>query len=93
MKGHVRREVVAYCPRCHETLPPVNYQGNSGIIVNTCENGHGIWLDAGELPKIQIFMEQWDRVMRGDNPDTESSAGTALEAISHFLARLVRNPD
>ena len=45
------------CPKCGIGLAPVNYLGNSGIIVNTCENRHGVWLDAGELAKIQIFVE------------------------------------
>lgn len=88
------------CPKCNKILPPINYQGNSGIIVNTCENGHGLWLDAGELPKIQIFMEQWGRVLRDDKPETEPASEshpgkgkTGLEAISNFLARLVRTSD
>lgn len=45
------------CPKCGERLEPVNYQVNSGVIVNTCRARHGVWLDAGELAKIQIFME------------------------------------
>jgi len=45
------------CPKCGQRLEPVNYQVNSGVIVNTCRERHGVWLDAGELAKIQIFME------------------------------------
>ncbi len=47
------------CNKCKNPLAPVNYQNHSGIIVNTCLNGHGLWLDAGELDKIQIYMEKW----------------------------------
>ncbi|PCK03692.1 MAG: hypothetical protein COA42_20065 [Alteromonadaceae bacterium] len=50
------------CPLCGDNLPAVNYQGNSGVIVNTCANNHGVWLDAGELSKIQIYMENRHRV-------------------------------
>lgn len=52
------------CPRCPESLQPVNYQGNSGVIVNTCPDRHGVWLDRGELAKIQIFMENWQKTRR-----------------------------
>ncbi len=49
------------CPECNEELGPVNYLANSGVIINTCVKGHGVWLDNGELAKIQIFMENWNK--------------------------------
>lgn len=56
------------CPKCEKNLSPTNYQNNSGIIVNACENSHGMWLDAGEISKIQIFMEKWDNASEKDGP-------------------------
>lgn len=56
------------CPKCGEGLPSNNYQNNSGIIVNACLNDHGVWLDSGELVKIQVFMEKWDEVAERDSP-------------------------
>jgi len=53
------RELV--CPVCRGELVPVNYLANSGVIINTCFKKHGVWLDNGELAKIQIFMENWNR--------------------------------
>jgi Zn-finger nucleic acid-binding protein len=50
------------CPKCNAVLAPTNYQGNSGVIVNACQNDHGLWLDAGELAKIQIYMERWQDI-------------------------------
>lgn len=61
------RQRVLSCPKCSVALAPVNYQGNSGIIVNTCENHHGVWLDRGELAKIQIYMEHWRKVGKGES--------------------------
>lgn len=57
-------ERVLDCPQCSEILDPVNYQANSGIITNTCQNGHGVWLDHGELAKVQIYMEHWRKITR-----------------------------
>lgn len=45
------------CPKCHSNMFPVNYSYSSGIIVNRCPNHHGIWLDRGELEKLQIYNE------------------------------------
>lgn len=47
------------CPKCNVQMPPVNYQYSSGVIVNTCPSNHGVWIDSGELDKIQIYMERW----------------------------------
>ena len=56
------------CPACESRLEPVNYQGNSGVIINTCPNRHGVWLDHGELAKIQIFMDKWRKTRSDQDP-------------------------
>lgn len=45
------------CPECGELMPAMNYQYSSGIIINKCRHQHGVWLDSGELSKIQIYRE------------------------------------
>lgn len=45
------------CPECGELMPATNYQYSSGIIINKCKHNHGVWLDSGELNKIQIYKE------------------------------------
>lgn len=45
------------CPECGELMPAFNYQYSSGIIINKCKHNHGLWLDCGELNKIQIYKE------------------------------------
>lgn len=45
------------CPECGELMLAFNYQYSSGIIINKCKHHHGIWLDCGELNKIQIYKE------------------------------------
>ena len=52
---------VLLCPKCNEHMPPINYQYSSGVIVNSCKSNHGVWLDSGELEKIQIYMEHWSK--------------------------------
>lgn len=41
-------------------------------MINKCPNKHGMWLDHGELKKIQIYVEKWeDEVLA--NADAYSS--------------------
>ncbi|NOQ36772.1 MAG: hypothetical protein GQ569_12910 [Methylococcaceae bacterium] len=53
----IHREIP--CPECSALMPATNYQYSSGIIINKCKNNHGVWLDEGELDKIQIYKEHW----------------------------------
>jgi Zn-finger nucleic acid-binding protein len=50
------------CPdlQCQQTpLLPINYGGDSGVVVDRCEYCKGFWLDDQELEKIQILAESW----------------------------------
>lgn len=72
------------CPKCGGDMPPNNYQNNSGIIINACKKRHGIWLDAGELSRIQIFMEKWEELAK---KDSEKYAVQLDDVESEFIVR------
>ncbi|MBX3125121.1 MAG: zf-TFIIB domain-containing protein [Polyangiaceae bacterium] len=44
------------CPSCGQMMNRNNFGGSSGVIVDVCAR-HGIWFDAGELPRILSFIE------------------------------------
>lgn len=48
------------CPECSSEMQEINYNYCSGVILNSCQKGHGLWFDKDELEKAQIFMEHWD---------------------------------
>jgi len=52
------------CPVCGAVCEKVNYAYSSGIIIDRCPSGCGVWLDKGELEKIQAFVEIWDHKAR-----------------------------
>jgi len=54
------------CPRCQRPMLRFNYQYSSGIFLDRCEE-HGLWLDPGELDKIQIFAEDLERSQKGEH--------------------------
>lgn len=51
--------VVSYipCPDCKQLMNRSNFAKSSGVIVDMCKQ-HGVWFDAGELPKIIEFIEK-----------------------------------
>lgn len=52
---------LAPCPLCAKDMHVLNYNYSSGVFVNVCSSGHGIWFDSGELERVEIFMEHWDQ--------------------------------
>ena len=54
------------CPKCGATTDPVNYGGETGIIVDRCASCGGFWLDAEELEKVQMLVEGWEDMLPED---------------------------
>jgi Zn-finger nucleic acid-binding protein len=48
------------CPQCNVSMPPMNYNYNSGIIINACPSHHGLWLDHDELVETKASMAYWN---------------------------------
>jgi Zn-finger nucleic acid-binding protein len=44
------------CPSCGAMMNRKNFGGTSGVIVDVCRK-HGVWFDAGELPRVLAFAE------------------------------------
>lgn len=74
------------CPDCSLAMEPVNYGGDTGIIIEHCRQCGGNWLDAGELEKVQQVVEAWDRSLTGDLRRYASRLHGA-EQVEHTLAR------
>src|SRR3954452_19972414 len=45
------------CPACGEPMEAYNYAADTGIILDRCRRCGGIWLDGGELDKVQMAVE------------------------------------
>jgi len=46
------------CPLCGALMQRFAFGYSSGIILDRCPNGDGVWLDKGELEKVQIYKEK-----------------------------------
>jgi Zn-finger nucleic acid-binding protein len=76
MVTYARRESDLDCPVCGKRMVAFNYRANP-LELDTCEDEHGFWLDAGEEGRVRDLIE--DRV-RG-----LSRAATAEQAWGEFL--------
>ncbi|HPQ70230.1 MAG TPA: zf-TFIIB domain-containing protein [bacterium] len=88
------------CPDCGKKLPAFLYNYSSGIVLNRCAQGHGLFLDPGELELVQAHTELLEAAMDGlfstyvENPaavfdspaKVENTALTAAEreAAAHW---------
>ena len=52
------------CPKCNAAMKSFNYDYSSGVAIENCPNEHGFWLDKGELEKIQIHAEHWEKEIK-----------------------------
>lgn len=49
------------CPKCQTPMEEFEYAG-SGVMIDKCPKGCGFWLDDGELDKVQIMMEYYEKI-------------------------------
>lgn len=48
----------APCPRCGTKMTPRDYGFGSQIVIDACPSDCGVWLDVGEVERLQAFYEQ-----------------------------------
>jgi len=52
-----KSEAIYNCVTCESELVKREYIPSSQIMIDNCAKGHGMWLDAGELSRLQMFYE------------------------------------
>lgn len=45
------------CPQCGGKMVKFNFRGKSGITLDRCSSDHGVWLDTGEMKRVQVWAE------------------------------------
>lgn len=72
------------CVVCGTLMTKRNYAYSSGILIDRCPNGHGVWLDLHELEKIQVFVERSDA--------TQLSVSQKYQPVLAKIAREAEQP-
>jgi Zn-finger nucleic acid-binding protein len=65
------------CPKCSTAMKPINYSYESGVIIDSCPSGHGIWFDSKELEKVQVFKENEDKKLKTNRTEWHKLASAA----------------
>ncbi|MDP7033341.1 MAG: zf-TFIIB domain-containing protein [Planctomycetota bacterium] len=83
------------CPKCTDSqMNRQNYAGQTGIVIDRCPNCKGLWLDAGEVEKIQIMVEGWEGEQSADlqsyGARMQEVASRAVESGNPYRGRIMR---
>ena len=54
----IDRDPPVGCPVCGQSMRRYIYCEDSGVVVDSCDLGHGIWLDDGELAQIYDYLNR-----------------------------------
>ena len=79
----VRVHYVA-CPICASLMARQNFGRKSHVIVDVCSR-HGVWFDAGELPRVLAFVRSGGLARAGASDGSPSSRNIAHDG-AHPLA-------
>jgi uncharacterized protein len=71
------------CPKCGGETETREYAWSSQVLVDTCVDGCGMWLDAGELEQLEVFFERQREKARNDPADTRLYLWASLLSIFH----------
>ena len=75
------------CMTCAKTLVKERFKDWDDIIIDRCEKCGGIWLDPGELEKIQIYWEYFQ-----DHPEQSNLDAIAKrELLTEHMAQRTRD--
>jgi len=79
------RASVELCPICSARMNPLNFNYSSGIVIDVCPTGHGIWFDRKELDAIQVHHDEWREQVKtlADRfaPEVVQARATALATL------------
>ena len=73
------------CPVCAREMDRMNFAGITDILVDTCADRHGIWLDPGEAGAVIRFTKIRDQV--GDEAVRRDAEVAAIRERAAFLRR------
>lgn len=72
------------CPCCRAPMNPINYAGDTGVVVDRCPSCSGMWLEHSELEKVQMLLEKWEDAAPAQ---LRSAAGKLNRARAEAAAR------
>ena len=56
-------EAPAPCPKCERTMDRISYDESVHLVIDRCPD-HGVWLDTGEIKRVQAIAEKSGAIHR-----------------------------
>lgn len=81
-------EATYNCVTCSSQLVKRDYGFGSGVQIDNCPKGHGMWLDASELQKLELFYE--GEQSHANAREAEILAALKKDGKGGFLKGLMR---
>jgi Zn-finger nucleic acid-binding protein len=76
----------AQCPVCHETMDRYRWNYTSPVTLDQCPDGHGTWIDSGEVQAMEAFEER-DVLSDAKRAQLEARLGMDREEVETELQR------
>ena len=73
------------CPRCRRPLATERYGYSSDLVLDRCGNCNGMWVDAGELDRMDQLVAEWRRNLLEDESAWLPKLAAVESAIGHKL--------
>src|SRR5438477_704866 len=74
----------APCPVCHQVMDRYRWNYTSPVTLDQCPEGHGTWIDAGEVQAMEAF-EDRDVLTDAKRTELEGRLGMAREEVETEL--------
>jgi Zn-finger nucleic acid-binding protein len=85
--ANAKREKTLSCTKCESDLEKCEYSFTSQIMIDKCPKGHGMWLDKGELSRLEKFYEEEQDF--ADFDEAEILKAMKGSGIKGFFAKLL----
>jgi len=79
------------CPICGSLMNRLVYVSFSGIIIDRCSQGHGVWLDKGELDKVQVYAEESEELGEANRDKYAAIAQQAKADFEQWHEDMIQN--
>ncbi len=76
------------CVSCKDPMEKCEYASSSQVMIDRCSKGHGIWLDKGELARLESFYEDQQDISKLFA--SMESEGPGLTAFISRILGLIR---
>lgn len=78
------------CPCCGNSMDVINYSSDTGVYIDRCGSCGAVWLDSGELERLQAILERFEDRAAGQLAGVNSELFKVRQEIEDQVGSPVR---